>query len=648
MSNNDPTDGCMPNHPAPDDPRSSIIIGTAGHIDHGKTSLVQALTGINPDRLPEEQRRGMTIDLGFAHVQRRGKRLAFVDVPGHERFIKNMLAGVHGIDLVLLVVAADEGVMPQTVEHLAICQLLGLTQGVIALTKCDRVEPDWLALVQEDVARLVQGTFLAGKPIVTVSARTGEGLGTLLDTLEHAADTVRSRDTTRPPRLPIDRVFTRPGFGTIVTGTLISGELTVGDEVSIEPGGLVTRIRGLEVHGDERAVVRAGERVAINLASLEVGDLRRGSVVTSVNRFRPTSLLDVQLELLATAPGPLTDDTRVRLHHGTSEIMARVTLLDGWRELRPGETCFAQLRLEAPLLALPDDRFILRRYSPATTLAGGRILDAHPPRRRGHRRETNGFLATLASGGDLRRMAFVSRAGAAGLTIAEVAGLTGDGDAELEAFAQHLPNGVYLRPTRRLVAQSALDRLGQDILTTLAILHRERPHQPDLPREEIRQRTASDLPAEVFQQAIAQLVGQQRIFADARAMRLSGHKVQLSATDSALKHTVEQLCGQAGWHMLTLSDLCRHTQHPEGPVRAAVQMLVTERRLVRVGDFFLHAEQAAELLARLRQAKAKGDSLDVGTFKALFELPRKYAIPLLEWLDQTGVTRRYGNTRLMA
>ncbi len=626
----------------------SVIIGTAGHIDHGKTSLVAALTGTNPDRLPEEQRRGMTIDLGFAHLNYRDWRLAFVDVPGHERFIKNMVAGAHGLDLVLLVIAADEGIMPQTTEHLAICQLLGLSQGVIALTKCDLVEPDWLALIREDITRFTRGTFLDGKPVVAVSARTGTGCDALLAALADEAAAVRPHDTTRPPRLPIDRIFTRPGFGTVVTGTLISGELTVGQEVSIEPGGLVTRIRGLEVHGVERTAVHAGERVALNLASLDVGDLRRGDVVTPARRFRPTSRLDVQLELLAAAPCPLTDDTRVRLHHGTSEVMARVTLLDGLRELPPGNTGFVQLRLEAPLLALPDDRFILRRYSPMTTIGGGRVLDAYPPRRRGRWRQADDVLKQLAAGGDRRRTAFVLRAGATGLTLAELASLTGDSDTELEAFARRTPDCVLLGPARRLVAQSALDQLCQSITTTLETLHRERPRQPDLPREEIRQRTAHDLPAEVFQQAVAWLVREQHIFADARVMRLASHHVQLSAADTAQKQTVEQLCRQAGWQMPTLPDLCRLTNRPEAPVRADVQLLITEGRLVRVGDFFLHAETAAELLARLRQAKTKGETLDVGTFKALLDLPRKYAIPLLEWLDRIGVTRRYGNTRLMA
>jgi len=625
----------------------SIIVGTAGHIDHGKTSLVQALTGTNPDRLPEEQRRGMTIDLGFAHLNYRDWRFAFVDVPGHERFIKNMLAGAHGIDLVLLVIAADEGVMPQTVEHLSICQLLGLSHGVIALTKCDLVEPDWLALIRDDVARFTQGTFLAGKPVVAVSAHTGAGCEALLQALAGEAAAVRPHAVARPPRLPIDRIFTRPGFGTVVTGTLISGTFAVGEEVSIEPGGLVTRIRGLEVHGVARREAHAGERVALNLAALEVGDLRRGNVVTPPQRFRPTSQLDVQLELLATAPSPLMDDARVRLHHGTSEVMARVTLLDGLRELTPGNICFAQLRLESPILALPDDRFILRRYSPATTIGGGRILDAHPPRRRGRLRQTDDILKQLAAGGDRRRTAFVLRAGTSGLTLAELAGLTGDSDAELEAFARRTSDCVFLAPARRLVAQAALDQICQAITATLEMLHQERPRQLNLPREEIRQRTAHDLPTEVFQHAVAQLIQEQRIVADARVMRLAGHQVHLSATDTVLKQHVEQVCRQAGWHLLTLPDLCRLTNRPATHVLADVQLLIAEGRLVRVGDFFLHTETAAELVARLRQAKTAGETLDVGTFKALFDLPRKYAIPLLEWLDQTGVTRRYGNTRFM-
>ncbi|MCS7081073.1 MAG: selenocysteine-specific translation elongation factor [Chloracidobacterium sp.] len=625
----------------------SLIVGTAGHIDHGKTALVRALTGVNTDRLPEEQRRGMTIDLGFAHLTRKGRRFAFIDVPGHERFIKNMLAGAHGLDLVLLVVAADEGVMPQTVEHLAICRLLGLTRGVVALTKRDLVTAEWLALVQEDVARLTADTFLADKPIVPVSAKTGEGVDDLLDALEVEAALVSVRDATRPPRLPIDRVFTKRGFGVVATGTLIAGTFRVGDEVGVEPGGLTARIRGIEVHGEAREVVRAGERAALNLGGLAVADLRRGQVIVPARCFQPTSLLDVRLELLPDAPQPLPQNARVRFHHGTSEGMARVTLLDGGRELPPGDACFAQLRLEAPILALPGDCFIVRRPSPPATIGGGRILDAHPPRRRGRLRAAADFLSRLDADPDHRRLAFVERAGANGLTLEELAGLTGDADAELEAFARRTVGCVYLTATRRLVSKGALDALAQTILDALAATHRERLLQPDLPREDIRNRVARNAPPEVFQYAVAQLVQRGNIIADARAMRLATHRVQLSEEETALKDRVERVCRAAGAQPPTIEEIGRATGLALAQAQASVAALLAEQRILRVADFLLHAEVAAEIVARVRQAKSPGEKVEVGDFKAMFNLPRKYAIPLLEWLDQIGVTRRYGDKRIV-
>ncbi|MFQ3580562.1 MAG: selenocysteine-specific translation elongation factor [Chloracidobacterium sp.] len=625
----------------------SVVIGTAGHIDHGKTALIQALTGTNPDRLPEEQQRGMTIDLGFADLPYAGRRFAFVDVPGHERFIKTMLAGAQGIDLVLFVIAADEGVMPQTTEHLAICHLLGLSHGVVALTKSDLVTEDWLALVREDVNQLTQRTFLAGKPRLPVSAKTGAGLSKLLVELEREARQVRPRDAARPPRLPVDRVFSARGFGTVVTGTLIAGTFSVGDEVSIEPRGLAARIRGIEVHGETRSSVQAGERAALNLSPISVEDVRRGSVVTPAGRFQPTSLLDVQLEVLAAAPQPLADEARIRFHHGTSELMARVTLLDGARELAPGETGFGQLRLEAPVLALPGDRFIIRRYSPAGTLGGGVVLDGRPPRRRGRLRSVANFLSQLAEGPESRRMAFISRAGARGLTLRELAQLTGESDAELETFAQRATGLTYFVASKRLVDQSALTNFGQEVFLALEAAHREQPFQSNFPREDIRQRVAATFPTEVFQHAISQLINQGRIVADARVMRLAEHRVELSNTEAALKHRVEDLCRQAGWQPPTLAGLCRALNISPPQAQTLVRLLLAERKLYQITDFFLHVEAAEALVARLRAAYPSGATLDVGAFKTLCDLPRKFAIPLLEWLDQTNVTRRYGNTRVM-
>src|SRR5436309_8423316 len=357
-----------------------VVAGTAGHIDHGKTSHVKALTGTDTDRLPEEKARGITIDLGFAFLEEPGGlTVEIVDVPGHGRFIKNMLAGVGGIDLAMLVIAADEGVMPQTREHLAICSLLRIKSGLIALTKTDLVEADWLELVREDLAGLTRGTFLEGAPIVPVSARSGQGMDALRATLRDLAAKVPSRASDQLARLPIDRVFTIKGFGTVVTGTLAAGALAVDDRVEVFPRGLVAKVRGLQVHGHavERAV--AGQRTAVNLQGLERAAVERGDVVGHAGTLVSTTTVDVVLEILADAARPLKSRDRVRLHAGTSEIMARALLLDG-AELAPGTRGFARLRLEAPLVALAGDRFVIRSYSPIVTIGGGTLLDTEPPR----------------------------------------------------------------------------------------------------------------------------------------------------------------------------------------------------------------------------------------------------------------------------
>ena len=355
-----------------------IIIGTAGHIDHGKTSLVKALTGVDADRLKEEKERGITIDIGFADLTVGETHFGFVDVPGHERFVKNMLAGAHGIDLVMLVVAADEGVMPQTREHFDICRLLEVKAGLVAITKTDMVEPEFAELVEAEVAEYVAGSFLDGAPILRVSSRTGEGIEALKKALAKLAAGVAERDEEAVARLPIDRVFTIKGFGTVVTGTLIAGRIRTGDELELLPSpGLRTRARSLQVHGRATQEARAGERTAVNIQGVDLDQAVRGQVLAPAGRLWASSMLDVRLRMLASAPRPLRTRSRVHLHHGTAEALARVVLL-GRTELAPGETCFAQLRLEAPVLALPADHFILRSFSPTVTIGGGVVVDALP------------------------------------------------------------------------------------------------------------------------------------------------------------------------------------------------------------------------------------------------------------------------------
>src|SRR5216110_3562596 len=374
-------------------PAKHVVVGTAGHIDHGKTSLVKALTGIDTDRLPEEKARGITIDLGFAFLEEPdGLTIEIVDVPGHERFVKNMLAGVGGIDLAMLVIAADEGVMPQTREHLAICSLLHIKTGLIALTKIDLVEPDWLELVKDDVRGAVRETFLEDAPILPVSAKTGEGLAELRAAVRGLAAGVPPRGTDQLPRLPIDRVFTVKGFGTVVTGTLRGGRLAVDDRVQVYPGGVETKIRGLQTHGHPVTEAFAGQRTAVNLQGVERAAVERGDVVGLAGTLVPTVLVDGTLELLGDAPRAIKSRTRVRFHVGTREIMARVLLLDT-PELEPGRMASARFRLEAPLVALPGDRFVVRSYSPIVTIGGGTILDVDPPR---FKRKAPALVAHLA------------------------------------------------------------------------------------------------------------------------------------------------------------------------------------------------------------------------------------------------------------
>ncbi|MGH7309130.1 MAG: selenocysteine-specific translation elongation factor, partial [Candidatus Rokuibacteriota bacterium] len=369
-----------------------VVVGTAGHIDHGKTALVKALTGTDTDRLPEEKARGITIDLGFAFLDEPdGLTIEIVDVPGHERFVRNMLAGVGGIDVAMLVVAADEGVMPQTREHLAICSLLHIKAGLVVLTKADLAEPDWQELVRDDVATLARGTFLEGAPILAVSARTGEGLPALRTALRRIGAAVPARQADQLPRLPIDRVFTVKGFGTVVTGTLMAGRVTVDDRVEIYPKGLSAKVRGLQTHGRPVTEALAGQRTAVNFQGIERVAVERGDVVGLASTLVASTLVDGTLELLADAPRPLKARDRVRFHAGTSEIMARV-LLVGRPELVPGERAFARFRLEAPLVAIPGDRFVVRSYSPIVTIGGGTLLDVDPPR---FRRKAPALLAHL-------------------------------------------------------------------------------------------------------------------------------------------------------------------------------------------------------------------------------------------------------------
>src|SRR5262245_7574356 len=629
--------------------RRHVVVGTAGHIDHGKTSLVKALTGIDTDRLPEEKARGITIDLGFAFLEEPELTIEIVDVPGHERFVKNMLAGVGGIDLAMLVIATDEGVMPQTREHLAICRLLQIKTGLIVLTKTDLAEADWLELVRDDVAGLVRGTFLEGAPILGVSAKTGEGLGELRAELAQLARTVPPRRPDQLPRLPIDRVFTVKGFGTVVTGTLTAGRLGADDRVEVYPKGLTAKVRGLQTHGAPVGEALAGQRTAVNLQGLERAAVERGDVVGLAGTLVSSALVDGTLELLADAPRPLKSRDRVRFHTGTSEIMARALLLDR-AELAPGERAFARFRLEAPLVSVPGDRFVIRSYSPIVTIGGGTLLDVDPPRFKRKAPALVAHLALLERGTPEEVVEeHVRHIGAGGARVTALAGRAPFGPERLRELLSALEKAGRVLAVERdwFLHPESFGRLRGLAMGALEQFHRANPLRSGMSREELRGRAGA--PDErVFAHLLGVLGGEGMVRVDRDKVSLATHVVRLSQEQRRVVDQVER----------EFLDAAAAPPSPEEALgRAGVsgsedhelfQYLVEAKRLVRVKEsLFFHASALDtiqdKVVAYLREKKEIGP----GDIKDLLGISRKYAIPLLEHLDTRRVTVRQGERRVL-
>lgn len=626
-----------------------VVVGTAGHIDHGKTSLVKALTGIDTDRLPEEKARGITIDLGFAFLEEPGLTIEIVDVPGHERFVKNMLAGVGGIDLAMLVIAADEGVMPQTREHLAICALLHIRTGLVVLTKADLVEPDWLELVKEDVAGLVRGTFLDGAPVIAVSAKTGEGLPELRAALSALASIIPPRAADQLPRLPIDRVFTIKGFGTVVTGTLSAGRFGVDDRVEVFPRGLQAKIRGLQTHGHTVTEARAGQRTAMNLQGLERAAIERGDVVGLAATLVAASTVDGTLELLADAPRALKTRDRIRFHVGTSEVMARVLFLDR-SELAPGDTAFARIRLEAPVVAMPRDRFVVRSYSPIVTIGGGTLLDVDPPRVRRKGGALMAHLALLDRGTPEQVLEeHVRQRGVTGARMATLSGRVPFGPDALRELLGALHRAGRLAAVDRdwYVHADSFARLRELTLQALTAFHRANPLRPGMSREELRGR-AGGADDKLFAHLLASLDAEGVVKVDRDKVRLASHEVRLSDEQ---RRVVERL--EADFRSAEAAP----PSPEEALARAGVagdeehelfQVLVEGKKLVRVKESLFFHTAALEaiqdkLVALLRERKDIGPA----DIKDLLGISRKYAIPLLEYFDGRRVTQRVGERRVL-
>jgi selenocysteine-specific elongation factor len=627
-----------------------VVVGTAGHIDHGKTSLVKALTGIDTDRLPEEKARGITIDLGFAFLEEPdGLTIEIVDVPGHERFVRNMLAGVGGIDLAMLVIAADEGVMPQTREHLAICSLLHIKTGLVALTKADLVEADWLELVKDDVAGLVRGTFLEGAPMLGVSAKTGEALDELRSVLRALAAAVPVRAADQLPRLPIDRVFTVKGFGTVVTGTLMTGRFVVDDRVEIYPRSVQAKVRGLQTHGHPVPEARAGQRTAINLQGLERAAVARGDVVGPPGALVASVLVDGTLELLPDAPRPLKSRDRIRFHAGTSEIMARVLLLDR-AELSPGERAFARFRMEASLVALPGDRFVIRSYSPIVTIGGGTLLDIDPPRFKRRAPSLIAHLRLLAEGTPEDVVEeHVRQRGPAGVRLAVLSGRVPFGPERLRARLEALAsNGRILAVERDwFLHRESEQRLRAQVQATIEEFHRANPLKPGMSREELRGR-AGAAEERVFAHVLGKLDAEGVVRSERDKVRLASHEVRLSAEQQRVVDQVE-------------AEFLRAEAAPPNPEealgRAGVagddehelfQVLVEGKRLVRIKEsLFFHARALETIQEKLVVLLRERKDIGPGDIKDLLGISRKYAIPLLEYFDGRRVTIRVGERRVL-
>jgi selenocysteine-specific elongation factor len=636
------------------------VVGTAGHVDHGKSTLVHALTGIDPDRLKEEKEREMTIDLGFAWLDLPGgERVGIVDVPGHKDFIKNMLAGVGGIDAALFVVAADEGVMPQTREHLAILDLLQVRGGVVAMTKLDMVpDEDWLDLVEADLLDVLEGTVLDGAPIVRCSARTGQGLDRLVAELDRFLSTSAPRRDVGRPRLPIDRIFTIAGFGTVVTGTLSDGVLTVGQEVEIQPSGLKARIRGLQSHKQKVQRVVPGSRAAVNLSGVSTDEVRRGEVVTTPGWLRPTTLVDCTLRYLADAPGPLKHNAQVDFFSGAAESQARVRLL-GKRVLAPGEEGWIQVRLDEPAALLKGDRFIIRQPSPSVTIGGGTVINPWPGRR--HRRfrpEVVEQLETLAHGSpdeillqdlerrqpaDLRDLLARSSLPKSQARDA-LSGLVGGGqilvlDGRTEG---DLPESSFL------ITRSGWSALQERMEGLLAGFHRQFPLRAGMPREEVKSRLARhvpDLSPRLFNEIVARALAEGWLAEGGVAadrLRLAAHEVSLQP---AQQRAVDDLLRAFRHEPYTTPSVAQVEERVGGDVLSA---LLEQGRLVRLGeDVLLLAETYEEMRdAIVAHLRAKG-TITVAQVRDMFDTSRKYALALLGYLDERRITRRVGDERVL-
>lgn len=628
-----------------------IILGTAGHIDHGKTSLIKAVTGINTDRLKEEQLRGITIELGFASLELpSGQRLGIVDVPGHEKFVKNMVAGATGIDIVALVIAADEGIMPQTREHMEICSLLDIKFGLVVLTKVDLVEEEWLELVREEVRDFVSRTFLEDAPVIAVSSTTGQGLPDFVQSLDDISNRIPERQQAGLFRLPVDRVFTMKGFGTVITGTLIAGKVGVGDPIMLYPSKITSKVRGIQVHGAAVPAATAGMRTAINFQGLDKAQVNRGDTVAMPNTLKSSHMVDVTLHYLAGNSKKMKNRIRVRFHSGTSEIMGIVVLLDR-QELAPGDTAVAQIRLETPVSLIRDDRYVLRSYSPVRTIGGGRIINPIPGKHKPNKKEILEYLTILTEDDHEQILQVqIQAAGYDGCTYADLRLMVNLPGKQLEQILQALLTRQAViqtdKETRTFIHQKTFSAIQEQAKACLKVYHAKNPLKPGIPKEELKSRLPAAIDGKTFLIALQHLEKTGTIAAEEDTVRLADHKVALAADQQNLQNRILSALESAGLSPPYFKELCQSLNVSEHQGKEVLDVLIGDGQVVKVKEgLYYDRRTLEELKQKLVDFLISHEEISTPQFKDMAGASRKFVIPLIEYFDSTQLTLRVGDIR---
>jgi len=631
----------------------NFVLGTAGHVDHGKTALIKALTSVDTDRLKEEKERGITIELGFASLNLPSSQsIGIVDVPGHEKFIKNMVAGAAGIDLVMMVIAADEGIMPQTKEHLHICSLLGITNGLVALTKTDLVEKDWLDLVKSEISEFLQGSFLEGAPVVPVSAIKGEGLTELRQAIVAVVNKIAATVDDGIFRLPVDRVFSMKGFGTVVTGTLVSDDIKTGEEVQILPTGDISRIRGIQVHNQPVDEAHAGQRTAINLQGMEKTGIERGNVLTRPGTVWPTQRLDVYFDYLAANSKKLKNRTLARLHTGTTEIIARIVLLD-CEELLPGEKAFAQLVLADKDVVVAGDHFVLRSYSPITTIGGGIIIDPLPVKHKRNNSEVISKLNILKEGGLSEKIIVIlERTGFSGINLRGLAFRLGIHTRKIREELDNLfsrKKAILLDAEDTTVISAFFYTKTEELVTgALTSYHKKNPLQAGISKEELKETISHDIPAKLFNLALRGLGKKETIVNDKDSVRLANHQVEMTDGLDTLHSAIATKYKEAGLNVPALGDVIASFREEKSRAQSIVKLMLKEGELVKINeDLCFDSDIFAKLRNDYKAMLIKDGKATPASFKDLTGLSRKYIIPLMEYFDMNKLTVRVGNHRIL-